>query len=60
MAETTLRLNNVLLFDGWDFDTRRRRSLSLASALSASEDSQIRRAVRFSGHGSGSFCDRLA
>jgi hypothetical protein len=31
-----------------------------ASALSASEDSQIGRVVRFSAHGSDSFCDRLA
>ena len=39
MAETTLRLNNVLLFDGWDFDTRRRRSVSLASdRIAAVED----------------------
>jgi hypothetical protein len=30
------------------------------SALSASEDSQIGRVVRFSAHGSDSFCDRLA
>lgn len=45
-----------------DITTNDRRLIAdiATSALSASEDSQIRQAVRFSAHGSDSFCNRLA